>query len=457
MSAASLPLSVPVRKNVLLFAVSTAVFVEALDIAIINLAIPLVQKDFTLDNSAAQWLQALYVIVYGGLLLVGGKLADNYGRKKVFLTGAALFLVTSLGAGLSPDYDALLVFRGVQGIAAALLMPSALSIITNAFSDEAERSRAVGLFSAFAAIGSGSGLSIGGLIATAFGWKWVFLINVPLIGAVTWLGHRFIPPDADSRRSSPDLFSAGLLTTGILLLSFTVHELVHVADRIATFALAMAGAAICITLFVKRNKDLQYPLIPWKHFRNYHTRQGIGASALLGATFTGYLFLISIVLQSNMGYTAAQAGLILVPFSILSALSSKFAIPLLMRKLQARRTALLGMMLLLAGAIALYVSMNLTYNVILLLLSALLITGTGITVCFPSLMVMSVQDVPEEHHGLATSLVVTCYFLGGGLGLSILSLFMQASTRMVTQVPVLVLGAFAVIGILVLYRKRNLK
>jgi len=147
------------RKNLILIIASTGVFFEALDIAIVNLAMPLIQQDFQLANDEIQWMQTLYILLYGGFLIVGGRLADTIGRRKTFVIGNVIFLATSLGAAVSFRYDMLVAFRAVQGIGAALMMPSALSIITNTFDNGTERAKAIGIFGAFAAIGSGSGMS----------------------------------------------------------------------------------------------------------------------------------------------------------------------------------------------------------------------------------------------------------------------------------------------------------
>jgi len=143
------------RKQIILLVASTAIFFEALDIAILNLAIPLMQQQFHLDAETIQWVQTVYVLFYGGFLVIGGKLCDTIGRKTIFLTGASLFLFTSLGAGFSNTFIQLTAFRALQGLAAAMVMPSALSIITNTFTEPAERNRSISIFSSFAAIGSG--------------------------------------------------------------------------------------------------------------------------------------------------------------------------------------------------------------------------------------------------------------------------------------------------------------
>src|SRR5262249_29643979 len=153
---------------------------------------------FNLANDEVQWVQTLYILLYGAFLLLGGKLADTIGRRKTFVIGNVLFLATSLSAALSVNFTMLVLSRAIQGIAAALMMPSALSIITNTFTNSSERGRAIGIFGAFAAVGSASGMSVGGLIATYFGWQSVFLINVPVISTTLLLTFLYIDR-SDSR------------------------------------------------------------------------------------------------------------------------------------------------------------------------------------------------------------------------------------------------------------------
>jgi MFS family permease len=439
------------RKNVILFFACTAVFFEALDIAIINLAIPLIQKQFTIPNDSIHWAQTLYILLYGGFLIVGGKLSDLLGRKRMFMVGSSLFLITSLGAGISPDFTFLVGFRALQGLAAALVMPAALSIITNTFTEIEERSRAIGIFSSFAAIGSGSGLSLGGLLATFLGWQWIFFINVPVIALTLWMSAIYIPKDEpDQQQNRPDIFSGLLLTIVVLLLSYFVHAL----NEIRSNGMILGSMFILIIMialwFIHRSRKQQYPLIDTTLFQNQSTRTGLIATIILGAYFTSYLFVISLIFQSNMKYSAATTGLLLFPFSILSAITGKFFIPFFLRKMSAIQTAVLGMVSMLTGGILLLICMNTDYPLALVLTSAACVTGLGIAILFTSLMIMSVQSVPVEHHGVATGLVSTFYFLGGGLGLTVLSIFMHSDTNVNTS-SVLVLVLYAMIGIAVLF------
>jgi len=444
------------KKNIILIVACTAVFFEALDIAIINLALPLIQKEFFLANDAIQWLQTLYVLPYGGFLIIGGKLADQLGRKKIFMLGSLLFLITSLGAGFAENFETIAVFRAVQGIAAALVMPSAFSIITNTFTETSERGKAIGIFGSFAAIGSGLGLSLGGLIATYFGWQWVFFINVPVISLTLWLGYIYIEKDKFHKvKSYPDILSAVLLTGLIMLLSYTVHELRIIKTNLPLFLILLAAIVLGSFLFIKRSNVLKDPLINFSLFKHKTTIRGNGLFLILGALFSGFLFTVSILLQNNMQYSAAKSGLILFPFSILSALVSKYILPLTLGRFSIAQTASLGMFVMFTGTLAMFFSIYLDYNLPFLLLSAACISGCGMAICFPSFMVMSIQEVPAEFHGLASSMPTTSYFLGAGLGLSVLGLFLQINNHPLTSV--IVLGAFAIMGLLWLLASSNVK
>jgi MFS family permease len=438
------------RQSLTLLITSISVFFEALDIAIINLTMPLIQTSFALSANTIQWLQTLYVLLYGGLLILGGRLSDTLGRKRIFLAASGLFLITSLGAGLAGSFTSLLAFRALQGVAAALLMPAALSIVTNTFTDSQSRSKAIGIFSSFAAIGSGSGLSVGGLIASMFGWQWVFFINVPIILLCIILGYRYIPNETSQSKSWPDLGSGLLLTLLITALSYIVHELGSWRTHAELLMALTAFVALGTVAFLRRNATQPDPLIRFTVLRN--SALAIGEMLLLGAIFTSYLFVISLVLQKDRQFSSAQAGLLLLPFSILSALTGKFLLPVLLKHLSVRQIARLGMLSMLIGAVLLLYYIQWAPGSLLFLLSSIaFVNGFGIALCFSALTVLSLQPVPEAYHGLASGVGTTAYFVGGGLGLSLLSLFLSQSTTNGSGIRVeslLILTAYAALGVL---------
>ncbi|MBL3547215.1 EmrB/QacA subfamily drug resistance transporter [Chryseobacterium rhizosphaerae] len=450
------------RKNVILILASVGTFVEALDIAIINLTIPSIQEQFHIGAGTVQWLQTLYVLFFGGFLIIGGKLSDQLGRKKMFLLGAFIFMLTSLGAGLSENFESLAVFRALQGLGAAFVMPSALSIVTNTFREEQERNRAIGIFSSFAAIGSGSGLSVGGIISTYLSWHWVFLINVPILLITLILSYYYLPKDEKSETvQKTDAVSGILMVLGLLSLTYGTHELIHIKEQPFLVIGSLVLAVVLLVWVFYRLRSVAEPLIDLQLFKYKSLVVSNAAFFSLGAFFIGFLFLISLMLQKDMGYSAASAGLMLVPFSIVSALTAKFILPQVSKRLNSSQMGIFGWLFMLTGGILLLVSVYTGHPLTLVLLGAACISGIGMTFCFTALSVMGIQDVEPSNYGVASSLSSTSYFLGAGIGLSFMTLMSQIfpSEFAVGSLNLIILIGYAVLalGMLSYFIIRSLK
>ncbi|MCL8538617.1 MFS transporter [Chryseobacterium gallinarum] len=450
------------RKNIILILASVGTFVEALDIAIINLTIPSIQEQFHIDAGTVQWLQTLYVLFFGGFLIIGGKLADQIGRKMIFLLGAFIFMLTSLGAGLSANFEVLAVFRALQGLGAAFVMPAALSIVTNTFREEQERNRAIGIFSSFAAIGSGSGLSVGGIISTYLSWHWVFLINVPILLITLILSYYYLPADESNEKAQKtDVVSGILMVLGLLSLTYGTHELIHIKEHPFLIAGSLIIAVVLLIMTFYRLKTVAEPLFDLTLFKHRSLVVSNAAFFTLGAFFIGFLFLISLMLQKDMGYSAASAGLMLVPFSILSALTAKFILPHISKRLNSSQMGVLGWLFMLTGGLLLLISVYVGHPLAVVLLGAACISGIGMTFCFTALSVLGIQDVEPANYGLASSLSSTSYFLGAGIGLSFMTLMSQIfpSEFSVGSLNIVILIGYAVValGILFYFILKSLK
>ncbi|NPA08760.1 MAG: MFS transporter [Chlorobi bacterium] len=440
------------RKNLILILASVGTFVEALDIAIINLTIPSIQQQFGIGAETVQWLQTLYVLFFGGFLIIGGKLSDQLGRKKIFLLGLFLFMLTSLGAGLSENFGTLAIFRALQGLGAAFIMPSAMSIVTNTFKEDQERNRAIGIFSSFAAIGSGSGLSFGGIISTYLSWHWVFLINVPILFITLIFAYQYLPKDEKGLSQKTDLLSGILLVLGLLSLTYGTHELVHIKEQTLLVAASLILAVILLTSVVFRLKFVAQPLIDLKLLKHSSLVVSNLAFVALGAFFIGFLFLISLMLQKDMNHSAASAGLMLVPFSIMSALVAKFILPHVAKRINSSQMGILGWIFMLSGALALLVSIYFGHPLSMILFGAACISGIGMTFCFTALSVLGIQDVNPSSYGVASSLSSTSYFLGAGIGLSFMTLMSQIfpSELAVGNLSLIILIGYAVFALTML-------
>jgi len=450
------------RKNLILILASVGTFVEALDIAIINLTIPSIQEQFHIGAETVQWLQTLYVLFFGGFLIIGGKLSDQIGRKKIFLIGAFIFMLTSLGAGLSQSFEVLAIFRALQGLGAAFIMPSALSIVTNTFMGEQERNRAIGIFSSFAAIGSGSGLSVGGIISTYLSWHWVFLINVPILLLTLIFAYQYLPADEKSEPGQKTDFISGiLLVLGLLSLTYGTHELVHIKENPFMITGSLVISVLLLAAVFIRLKSVAQPLIDLQLFKHKSLMISNAVFFTLGAFFIGFLFLISLMLQKDMGHSAASAGLMLVPFSIMSALAAKFVLPYISKRLSSSQMGVFGWSFMLAGALSLLIAVYTGHPLTVVLLGAACISGIGMTFCFTALSVMGIQDVEPSHYGVASSLSSTSYFLGAGIGLSFMTLMSQIfpSEYAVGDLSLIILVGYALLALVMLlyFIVKNLK
>ena len=434
------------RRSLTLFVVSAAILFDALDLSITQVALPSIKRDLDLGVAVLAWVPNAYVLTYGGLLLLGGRAADLIGRRRVFVTGLALFTAMSLVCGIAPGGGVLIAARGLQGIGAALTVPASVSIIATTFVEGPERNRALGVFGACASAGFAVGLVLGGVLTDALDWRWIFLVKVPAVAAIALVAARVLDPGLppDGARRSYDLPGAVTSAGGLVLGVFVITQ---VAERtIAPGALA-AIAAIAIALLLafvaweRRDRD---PLLPLDFFALRTPRAAALASLTVLAAPFGLAYVATLFLQDVQGYSALQTGLALLPGAALSAVVSRGLAPAVIDRFGLRVTGVAAMLVVAVGfALLLMIEPGISYAHAMLPAHVICL-GLGMGIAYPVFTVAAVTGVDDERQGLAAGIQSTALQVGGGVGLAVVSAVVAArSAAGADQVDALRAGVLA--------------
>ncbi len=337
-------------RSLALVVVCLAIFLDALDVSIVTIALPNIQRDLQLTTTQLQWVPGIYVLTYAGFQLLGGRAADLLGRRRIFLLGAVLFGVASLTAGLAHNSWLLILARGGQGIGAALTFPAAVSILTTTFAEGAERNKALGIFSATGAAGFTGGLLLSGVVTTFINWHWVFFLNIPFVLLILMLSRLVVPEGRSlARPRSYDLAGAVTMTAGLLLLVYTLTQAQEgVALPVKTTGL-FALALLLLTSFLLIERRSRAPLMPLRILRSRTLCAASAASLALQGSVFGFFFIYTLYLQEMLLYSPVNASLALAPASIASALIGLLVAPRLMNRLGLRQSAVLGLLCLACG------------------------------------------------------------------------------------------------------------
>ena len=406
---------------------SLAQFIVILDTSIVGVALPAIQQALGVSQSSLQWVFNAYVIAFGGLLLLGGRLADIFGQRRLFMAGFAVLTASSLLAGFAQSDTVLFTGRALQGFGAALIAPAALSLVMQLFgANPRELGKALGIWGASAAAGGTAGVFLGGVITEWMSWRWTFLINVPVGIAVLALAPLVLRPGV-IRRGAIDLVGA-LTVTGSLVL--TVYAIVTANDTGwgSTQTIGMLGAAAALLgAFVVIERTLGEPLVPLGIFRAPNLSSGNLVMALLGAAWIPLWFFLNLYLQQVLGYGAFESGLALLPMTV--------AIMLLMVGVTARLIARFGVKAnlvvglgLLASSLALFAQTPTDGNFVTHVLPASLIAALGMSLAYIPAMIAGTASAKPEEMGLASGLINTTYQVGSALGLAIMTAIASATT-----------------------------
>jgi EmrB/QacA subfamily drug resistance transporter len=405
----------------------TAFFMVILDSTIVYVALPLIQDDLGFSTGGVQWVMSAYLLCFGGLLLLGGRTADLLGRRRVFMVGVVLFAASSLICGLAWSGGVLIAARVVQGASAAIMAPTALSLLLTVFPEGADRNRALGIWGGLGGIGATAGLLIGGPVTEGLGWEWVFFINLPVALAVLGLTPRLLPEsiDEDCVRCF-DLAGALTVTTAVLLLVAGISEAPDAGWTDAR-TLAFLGASVALFgLFRRIEQHSPGPLVPLRIFRS---RSLVGGNVVLltaGVCIEGMLLIVTLYAQEVLGYSTIQFGLMTAVMTVMSVVGA-YSAQATVTKIGPRPVGAAGMLLIGAACLLLtQVSANGGYLDDIFL--GLLIFGAGLGAAFVASQIAALTDVAERESGLAAGLVDSSFNIGGALGLAILSTVAVART-----------------------------
>ncbi len=401
-----------------------------LDATIVNVALPTIQSDLHFSQSSLAWVVNAYLIAFGGLLLLAGRLGDLISRRGVFLTGLAVFTGASLVCGVAQSQEVLVAARFVQGVGGALTSSVILGMIVTMFPDPREQARAIGVYAFVASAGGSIGLLVGGVLTQAINWHWIFFVNLP-IGIITAaLAVRVLNHDRGiGLRAGADVVGAVLITGSLMLGVYTIVK--PAADygwgSSRTLLLGAVSLALLIA-FLVRESTATSPLIPLRIFRSRNVSGANLIQALTVAGMFGLFFLGALYLRRVLGYDPLQIGLAFLPTTVIMGTFSIRYSERLITRFGARNTLLPGLMLIAVGLL-LFVRAPVSANYVTDVLPTLVLLGLGCAVAFPALMTLAMSGATPSDAGLASGLVNTTMQVGGALGLAVLATLAATRTR----------------------------
>jgi EmrB/QacA subfamily drug resistance transporter len=405
-----------------LIVLCAGVLMIVLDATVVNVALPAIQSDLGFSASSLAWVVNAYLIAFGGLLLLAGRLGDLIGRRTVFVTGLGMFTVASLLCGAAQSPEMLIAARFVQGIAGALASAVILGMIVTMFTEPRDQAKAIGVYGFVASSGGSVGLLAGGVLTQVINWHWIFFINVP-IGIVTAvLALRMLPKDEGiGFGGGADVPGAVLVTASLMTLVYTIVEPAAKYGWGAGRTLGLGAVAIALAVaFLVREAKTSNPLIPLRIFRSRNVSGANAVQALSVAGMFGMFFLGALYLQHVLGYDALQTGLAFLPATIVMAWLSLGYSQKLIMGIGARSTLIPGLVLI-AASLALFTQAPVEGGYVQHVLPVMVLLGAGAGMAFPALMTLAMSGATQSDAGLASGLVNTTVQVGGALGLAVLA------------------------------------
>jgi EmrB/QacA subfamily drug resistance transporter len=404
-----------------LYVLCVGMLMIVLDVTIVNVALPSIQDDLGFSQSNLAWVVNAYLIAFGGLLLLAGRIGDLIGQRRIFLIGLAVFTAASLICALAQSQGVLIGARFVQGVGGALTSAVILGMIVTMFPEPREQAKAIGVYTFVAVAGGSIGLIVGGVLTEAINWHWIFFVNLPIGVATALAALRLVPGNEGiGVRQGADLPGAVLLTGGLMLGVYTILE-VEEQGWGSTQTLALGGVAIALlAAFLVRQSRIETPLMPLRLFRSRNVSGANLVQALLVVGMFGMFFLGALYMQRILGYDALEVGLAYLPATlVMGTMSFRFSAQLNMRF--GPKATLIPSMVAIAAGLLLFARTPVDASYLVDLMPPMVLIGFGAGLGFPSLMTLAMSGATPQDSGLASGLVNTSVQVGGAIGLAVLA------------------------------------
>lgn len=416
------------HKGFALAVLAAAQFMVVLDATIVNVALPAIQQALHFKaDSDLQWVVTAYALAFGGLLLLGGRLADLFGRRKVFLAGVILFAAASLFAGFAQNAGQLIAFRALQGAGGALLAPAALSLILTIFKEGPERNKAMGIWSMVAAGGGAVGLLLGGALTQYVDWRWIFFINVPLAAIVVMSTLRYVPMSLPQSKQRVDVLGALTITGSLMSLVYALAKAAENGWGARSTLLSFALSAALMIVFIVNELRVSSPLIKLSIFKRRNVTGGTLVQLLMPAAMFGMFFYLSIYMQHILHYSPIMTGVANLPFTV-TIMAVAGVLSKRMGSFNPKTILVIAPLIVAAGLVFFsFIPEHASYAIHIL--PGIILMAAGMAAVFVTTTLMTTSGVSHEESGLVSGLLNTGQQIGGAIGLAVLTVISTAVTR----------------------------
>lgn len=403
------------------FILCLGTLMEVLDSTIVNVALPSIRLDLHFSESNLAWVVNAYLLTFGGFLLLGGKLGDLYGQRKLFIIGVTVFTLSSLMCGIAQSQTVLIIARAIQGLGGAVTAAVSLSLVMNLFTKQDERARAMGYFGFIAAGGGAIGVLVGGLLTSSFDWHWNFLVNVPIGVLVVFFSFKLLPSTrVNVAHRHLDIGGAVTVTTSLLLAVYAIVNGNQAGwTSVQTMSL-LSLAIILLGIFLWIESSVRAPLMPLTLFKLRSVSVANSVAVLWAAGMFAWFFLSALYLQLVLHYSPLQVGLSFLPANLIMAIFSLGLSAKLVMRFGIKKPLAFGLLLASLGLL-LFVRLPVNGSFVYDVMPSMILLGFGAGAAFNPMLLAAMNDVPQDESGLASGIVNTAFMMGGSLGLAILA------------------------------------